>query len=105
MKRYADRERGEVEEYGVGNLVLFNTKNLKYQIVRRHMEKFTECFVGPYKVKAIISSNVISYWTINFGNISDNRNVIIIINGSRERIGFPDITTRSPVMYSKTLSK
>ena len=23
------------------------------------MEKFTECFVGPYKVKAIISSNAI----------------------------------------------
>jgi len=28
-------------------------------MVRRHMDKFTECFVGPYKVKAIISSNTI----------------------------------------------
>jgi len=28
-------------------------------MARRHTEKFTECFVGPYKVKAIISSNAI----------------------------------------------
>jgi len=59
MKRYADRERGEVEEYRVGNLVLLSTKDLKYQMVRRHTDKFIECFVGSYKVKAIISSNAI----------------------------------------------
>jgi len=28
-------------------------------MVRGHTEKFTECFIGPYKVKTIISSNVI----------------------------------------------
>ena len=39
--------------------MLLNTKDLKYQMIGRHTEKFTECFVGPYKVKAIISSNVI----------------------------------------------
>jgi len=59
MKRYADRERGEVEEYQVGDLVLLSTKDLKYQMVGRRMEKLTEHFVGPYKVKAIISSNAI----------------------------------------------
>jgi len=59
MKRYADRERGEVEEYRVGDLVLLSTKDLKYQMVGRCMDKFTERFVGPYKVKAIISSNAI----------------------------------------------
>jgi len=59
MKRYADRERGEVEEYRVGDLVLLSTKDLKYQMVGRRMEKFTEYFVGPYKVKPIISSNAI----------------------------------------------
>ena len=35
IKRYADRERGEVEEYRVGDLVLLSTKDLKYQMVRR----------------------------------------------------------------------
>jgi len=59
MKQYADRERGEVEEYRIGDLVLLSTKDLKYQMVRRRTEKFTERFVGPYKVKAIISSNAI----------------------------------------------
>jgi len=59
MKQYADRERGEVEEYRIGNLVLLSTKDLKYQMAGRRTEKFTECFVGPYKVKAIISSNAI----------------------------------------------
>jgi len=50
---------GEVEEYRVGDLVLLSTKDLKYQMARRYTEKFTEYFVGPYKVKAIISSNAI----------------------------------------------
>jgi len=59
MKKYADRERGEVEKYRVGNLVLLSTKDLKYQMVGKHTDKFIECFVGPYKVKAIISSNAI----------------------------------------------
>jgi len=59
MKRYANRERGEVEEYRVGDLVLLSTKDLKYQMVGRRTDKFTERFVGPYKVKAIISSNAI----------------------------------------------
>jgi len=59
MKRYADREREEVEEYRVSDLVLLSTKDLKYQMAGRQTEKLTERFVGPYKVKAIISSNAI----------------------------------------------
>jgi len=59
MKRYADREREEVKKYKVSNLVLLSTKDLKYQMTGRCMEKFTKCFVGPYKVKAIISSKPI----------------------------------------------
>jgi len=59
MKQYADRERGEVEEYKVDNLVLLSTKDLKYQMIGRHTEKFTKCFIRPYRVKAIVSSNAI----------------------------------------------
>ena len=59
MKQYTDREREEVEKYRVGDLVLLSIKDLKYQMAGRYTEKFTECFVGPYKVKAIISNNVI----------------------------------------------
>jgi len=59
MKRYADRHREEVEEYRVGDLVLLSTKDLKYQMVGRRMEKLTERFIGPYKVKAIVLTNAI----------------------------------------------
>ena len=41
------------------DLVLLSTKDFKYQIVRKCTEKFTEYFVGSYRVKAIISSNTI----------------------------------------------
>jgi len=43
----------------VSDLVLLSTKDLKYQMAGRCTKKFTEYFVGPYKVKAIIFSNTI----------------------------------------------
>jgi len=39
--------------------VLLSTKDLKYQMAGRHIEKFMEHFVEPYNVKVIISSNTI----------------------------------------------
>jgi len=30
IKKYIDRKRGEVDEYKVGDLVMFSTKDLKY---------------------------------------------------------------------------
>jgi len=65
MKQYVDRDRGKVEEYRVSDLVLLSTKDLKYQMAEKHIEKFMERFVGPYKVKAIISSNAIELKLLN----------------------------------------
>jgi len=59
MKKYADRKQGKGEEYRVGDLVLLSTKDLKWQMKGRRSEKLTERFIGPYKVKGIVSSNVI----------------------------------------------
>ena len=59
MKKQADRHKGEVEEYKVGDMVLLSTKDLKWQMIGRRMDKLTERFVGPYKVKGIISLNTI----------------------------------------------
>ena len=39
--------------------MLLSTKDLKWQIKGRRSEKLTKHFVGPYKVKGIISSNAI----------------------------------------------
>ena len=38
---------------------MLSTKDLKYQMVRRRMEKLIKRFVEPYKVKKIISSNTV----------------------------------------------
>jgi len=59
MKKFANRKHREGEEYRVGDLVLLSTKDLKWQMKGRRSEKLTECFMGPYKVKEIVSSNVI----------------------------------------------
>jgi len=58
MRKYTDR-RLDVDEYKVGDLVMLSTKDLKYQIVGRRTEKLTERFVGAYKIKEIVSSNVV----------------------------------------------
>ena len=39
--------------------MLLSTKDLKYQIKERQLEKLTERFIGPYQVKGIISTNAI----------------------------------------------
>jgi len=59
MKKFVNRRQREEEEYKVGDLVLLSTKDLKWQIKGRRSEKLTEHFVGPYKVKGIVSSNTI----------------------------------------------
>jgi len=57
--KYADRKRAEVDEYKVGDLVMLSTKDLKYQMVGRRTEKLMERFVGPYRIKKIVSLNTV----------------------------------------------
>jgi len=59
MRKYVDRKRSDIEEYKVGDLVMLSTKDLKYQMVGRRTEKLTERFVGPYKIKKVVLSNVV----------------------------------------------
>jgi len=59
IKKYTNRKRREVDKYKVGDLVMLSTKDLKYQIVGRRIEKLIEKFIGLYKVKKIILANVV----------------------------------------------
>jgi len=59
MKKFTNRKQGKGKEYKVGDLVLLSTKDLKWQMKGRRSEKLMECFVGPYKIKGIISSNAV----------------------------------------------
>ena len=59
MRKYANRKRLNIDKYKVKDLVMLSTKDLKYQMVGRRTEKLTERFVGPYKVKKVVSSNAV----------------------------------------------
>ena len=59
MKRQADRNRKEAEEYRVGDRVLISTKNFSIELMKRATKKLTEKFIGPYIVKKIVSENVV----------------------------------------------
>jgi len=59
MKRQADRNRKEVEEYRVGDKVLISTKDFSAELMKRATRKLTEKFIGPYMVKKIVSENVV----------------------------------------------
>ena len=59
IKKYADRKRAEIDEYRVGDLVMLSTKDLKYQIIERRMVKLIEQFVGPYRIKKVVSINTV----------------------------------------------
>ena len=59
IKKYINRKKVEVDEYRVEDLVMLSTKDLKYQMVRKRTEKLTERFIEPYRIKKIVSSNVV----------------------------------------------
>jgi len=80
MKKFRDRRRGKGEEYKVEDLVLLSMKDLKWQIEERRLEKLTEHFVGPYKVKGIISSNAIEL------ELPNSIKIHPVVNVSRARL-------------------
>ena len=79
MKKYIDKKRGEADNYKVGDLVMLSTKDLKYQIVRKRTEKLTQRFVGPYKIKKIISLNTVEL------ELPSTVKIHLVVNVSRIR--------------------
>ena len=77
MKKYIDRKRAEVDKYKVEDLVMLNTKDLKYQMVGRRMEKLIERFVGPYRIKKIVSSNTVEL------ELPSTVKIHLVVNASR----------------------
>jgi len=65
--------------------VLLSTKDLKWQIKGRRSEKLTECFVGPYRVKGIISSNAIEL------ELPRTIKIHPVVNVSRVRLYKPQV--------------
>ena len=85
MKKFTDRKQGKGEEYRVGDLVLLSTKDLKWQIKGRRSEKLTERFIRPYKIKGIVSSNIIEL------ELPKTIKIHPIVNVSRVRLYKPQV--------------
>jgi len=60
-------------------------KDLKWQIKERRSEKLIECFVGPYKVKGIVSSNAIEL------ELPKSIKIHSVVNVSRVRLYKPQV--------------
>jgi len=56
---------------------MLSTKDLKYQMVGRRMEKLMERFVGPYKVKKIVLTNAVEL------ELSNTIKIHLVVNVSR----------------------
>jgi len=91
MKKFANRKCGEGEEYKIGDLVLLSTKDLKWQMKRRRSEKLTERFVGPYKVKGIVSSNAIEL------ELPKSIKIHPVVNVSRVQLYKPQIEGQNKI--------
>ena len=65
--------------------MLLSTKDLKWQIKGRRSEKLMEHFVGPYKVKGIVSSNAIEL------KLPKSIKIHLVVNASRVRLYKPQI--------------
>jgi len=59
MKRQADRNRKEAEEYRVGDKVLISTKNSPMELMKRVTKKLTEKYIELYVMKKIVSENIV----------------------------------------------
>jgi len=59
MKRQADKNRKEAEEYRVGDKVLISTKDFSAELIKRMTKILTEKFIGPYVVRKIVSENTV----------------------------------------------
>jgi len=69
-------------------------KDLKWQMEGRRSEKLMECFVGPYKVKGIVSSNAIEL------ELPKSIKIHPVVNVSRVRLYKPQVEEQK-----KTLPK
>ena len=58
MKKYVDKNRNKTVQYEVRDKML-SIKDLTWQMRNREMKKLMKKFMRPYKIKKIISENVV----------------------------------------------
>ena len=59
IKKQANRNRKEIEEYRVEEKVLISIKDFPMELIKRETKKMTKKYIEPYIVKKIISENTV----------------------------------------------
>ena len=75
MKRYADRNRREIEKWKKRDKVLLSTKYLVFK--ERPVLKLTERYVGPYAIEEVVSTNAVKL------RLSSSMRIHLVVNVSR----------------------
>jgi len=57
MKRYADRNRREMEKWKKEDRVILSTKDLVFK--ERLVRKLIERYVGPYEIEEVMLTNMV----------------------------------------------
>ena len=57
MKKQADKSRKESEDWKVGDKVILSMKDLVFK--ERLVKKLVECYVRPYTIEEVVSTNVV----------------------------------------------
>ena len=57
MKRQVDKGRKETEDWKKGNRVMLSTKDLVFK--ERPVKKLVDCYVGPYTIEEVVSTNAV----------------------------------------------
>jgi len=60
MKKYADKNRKEMEEWKKGDRIMLSTKDLVFK--ERPVCKLVERYVRPYEIEEVVSSNAVKLW-------------------------------------------
>ena len=99
MKKFADRKQSKREEYKVENLVLLSTKDLKQQMKGRRLEKLMKYFVGPYRIKGIILSNVVEL------ELPSSIRIYPVVNVSQVHLYKPQVEGQKKVLPKPVIIK
>ena len=99
IKKFADRKQSKREEYKVENLVLLSTKDLKQQMKGRRLEKLMKYFVGPYRIKGIVLSNIVEL------ELPSSIRIYPVVNVSQVHLYKPQVEGQKKVLPKPVIIK
>jgi len=82
MKRQANKERKETEDWKKGDRILLSTKDLMFK--ERPVRKLVDRYIGPYTIEEVVSTNVVKLWLLTLMRIHPVVNISQIIQYKKQ---------------------